>query len=160
MPFRFRLLSGFWLGALTALPASALPLTPSLSPRADAVIPVAQGCGPGAWRGPWGHCRDTPFTGRMPGGGWVYHLPPALWLFRQRLPARLLAWAIGTLPLHALSRALARRRMAVTLNPGPLPSPIAGNISTMKRTLIAALTGALVIAAPVAKARSWLDFGR
>jgi hypothetical protein len=30
----------------------------------------------------------------------------------------------------------------------------------MKRTLIAALTGALVIAASVAQARSWLDFGR
>ena len=28
------------------------------------------GCPPGFWRGPWGHCRDTPYHGRLPGGGW------------------------------------------------------------------------------------------
>lgn len=28
------------------------------------------GCPPGYWRGPWGHCRDTPYHGRLPGGGW------------------------------------------------------------------------------------------
>ncbi|HSI41911.1 MAG TPA: hypothetical protein VLA00_15315 [Xanthobacteraceae bacterium] len=38
------------------------------------VTPVAQGCGPGAWRGPWGGCRDTPYVGPMPGGG--YAVPP------------------------------------------------------------------------------------
>ncbi len=27
-------------------------------------------CPPGYWRGPWGHCRDTPYHGRLPGGGW------------------------------------------------------------------------------------------
>lgn len=27
------------------------------------------GC-PRGWRGPWGHCRDTPYHGRLPGGGW------------------------------------------------------------------------------------------
>ncbi len=28
------------------------------------------GCPPGYWHGPWGHCRDTPYHGRLPGGGW------------------------------------------------------------------------------------------
>jgi hypothetical protein len=27
-------------------------------------------CPPGYWRGPWGHCRDTPFYGYLPGGGY------------------------------------------------------------------------------------------
>ena len=31
---------------------------------------AANGCPPGYWRGPWGHCRDTPYHGRLPGGGW------------------------------------------------------------------------------------------
>jgi hypothetical protein len=30
----------------------------------------ATSCPPGYWRGPWGHCRDTPYHGRLPGGGW------------------------------------------------------------------------------------------
>jgi hypothetical protein len=28
------------------------------------------GCPAGYWRGPWGHCRDTPYHGRLPNGGW------------------------------------------------------------------------------------------
>jgi hypothetical protein len=28
------------------------------------------GCPRGWWRGPWGHCRNTPYHGRLPGGGW------------------------------------------------------------------------------------------
>jgi hypothetical protein len=31
---------------------------------------AANGCPPGYWYGPWGHCRDTPYHGRLPGGGW------------------------------------------------------------------------------------------
>ena len=27
-------------------------------------------CPPGYWRGPWGHCRDTPYHGPLPGGGY------------------------------------------------------------------------------------------
>lgn len=27
-------------------------------------------CPPGYWRGPWGHCRDTPYHGPLPWGGW------------------------------------------------------------------------------------------
>lgn len=28
------------------------------------------GCPVGYWRGPWGHCRDTPYHGRLPDGSW------------------------------------------------------------------------------------------
>ncbi len=28
------------------------------------------GCPVGFWRGPWGNCRDTPYHGPLPGGGW------------------------------------------------------------------------------------------
>ena len=49
------------------------------------VIPVSGGCGPYAWRGPWGHCRDTPYYGRLPNGGWKAKpsqwngCPPGYW---------------------------------------------------------------------------------
>lgn len=82
----FGLLSGLWLGALAALPASAMPLAQSPVSQAAILTPVAQGCGPGWWRGPWGHCRDTPYTGRMPGRGWVYDLPPTYGYFGNGCP--------------------------------------------------------------------------
>jgi|HubBroStandDraft_5_1064220.scaffolds.fasta_scaffold121320_1 hypothetical protein len=28
------------------------------------------GCPAGYWRGPWGHCRDTAYHGRLPNGSW------------------------------------------------------------------------------------------
>ena len=28
------------------------------------------GCPVGFWRGPWGHCRNTPYHGRLPDGSW------------------------------------------------------------------------------------------
>lgn len=82
-------LAGATLAALLAVPASAAPLSPSLpTPQAE-IIPVAQGCGPGFWRGPWGGCRDTPYRGPLPGGGFagpvgapVYYgngCPPGFW---------------------------------------------------------------------------------
>jgi hypothetical protein len=49
------------------------------------VIPVSGGCGPDAWRGPWGHCRDTPYYGRLPDGEWKVKpsgangCPPGYW---------------------------------------------------------------------------------
>ena len=86
MRFKLSLLSALCLGALTAAPALALPSVRSPAPSADILIPVAQGCGPGAWRGPWGHCRDTPYTGRMPGGGWAYNYPPAYGYFGNGCP--------------------------------------------------------------------------
>ena len=33
---------------------------------------AAGGCGPGAWRGPWGHCRNTLYSGRLPDGSWRF----------------------------------------------------------------------------------------
>jgi hypothetical protein len=41
------------------------------------IVPVSGGCGPYAWRGPWGHCRDTPYYGRLPHGGWKSR--PSTW---------------------------------------------------------------------------------
>jgi hypothetical protein len=65
--------------------AAALVATASASANAAPIglgvdlpsltIEVAGGCGPNAWRGPWGHCRDTPYYGRLPGGG--YRVPGA-----------------------------------------------------------------------------------
>ncbi|GLK67142.1 GCG_CRPN prefix-to-repeats domain-containing protein [Hansschlegelia plantiphila] len=60
------------LGLLAASDASAVAVAPSLEP-AQSIIPVAGGCGPGGWRGPWGHCRNTPYYGPLPGG---YYQPP------------------------------------------------------------------------------------
>jgi hypothetical protein len=58
------------------------PTTQSMKP----IIPVAQGCGPGWWRGPWGHCRHTPYSGPLPGGGWAYDAPPAYGYFGNGCP--------------------------------------------------------------------------
>lgn len=49
-------------------PASAAPMmAQSLDVEAQA-IPVAGGCGPNGWRGPYGGCRSTPYYGPLPGG--------------------------------------------------------------------------------------------
>ncbi len=87
-----RLLAGTVLAAFLsflALPASAAPIAPALPEPGAIATPVAQGCGPGAWRGPWGGCRDTPYVGPLPGGGYavpsgapVYYgngCPPGFW---------------------------------------------------------------------------------
>jgi hypothetical protein len=65
-----------------ALPANAGYLENSVDP--SMIIPVAGGCGPDAWRGPWGHCRDTPYYGRLPNGsyklpGSINGCPPGYW---------------------------------------------------------------------------------
>ncbi|MFT0858594.1 hypothetical protein VRZ77_00730 [Ancylobacter sp. G4_0304] len=65
---RAGLLSCAGLLACATLPASA-PVS-KLTDGPAIVVPVAEGCGPGAWRGPWGHCRDTPYHGRLPNGAW------------------------------------------------------------------------------------------
>ncbi len=64
------------LAASAVGPASAFPLSagaPDMqAPGLTApVIPVAEGCGWGRWRGPWGGCRDTPYRGPLPGGGYA-----------------------------------------------------------------------------------------
>lgn len=61
------------LGLLAAplTEADAFPLPPAFGVEADAgIVLVDQGCGPGWWRGPWGHCRNTPYSGNLPGGGY------------------------------------------------------------------------------------------
>lgn len=64
--------------------ASALVIASSLI----AIEPAsaADGCGPGWWRGPWGHCRNTPYTGPLPRGGYQVEFraadngcPPGFW---------------------------------------------------------------------------------
>jgi hypothetical protein len=66
---------------LRAAPLAADTTAPALS---DSVIPVAEGCGPGRWRGPWGGCRG-PGYGPGPGyygpnPGWHGNgCPPGFW---------------------------------------------------------------------------------
>ncbi|MGZ3338880.1 MAG: GCG_CRPN prefix-to-repeats domain-containing protein, partial [Reyranella sp.] len=43
-------------------------------PRAPQFTLVAEGCGYGWWRGPWGNCRNTAYFGHMPDGSNTY--PP------------------------------------------------------------------------------------
>jgi hypothetical protein len=74
--------------------AAALAMSGSLPAGAETIetnadqamiIPVSGGCGPDAWRGPWGHCRDTPYYGRLPNGNWKAKpstgngCPPGYW---------------------------------------------------------------------------------
>jgi hypothetical protein len=42
-----------------AVPANAQVLETSVDQ--SMIVLVSGGCGPDAWRGPWGHCRDTPY---------------------------------------------------------------------------------------------------
>jgi Spy/CpxP family protein refolding chaperone len=54
--------------------ASAVKATPAqmgVDLPSSLIVQVSGGCGPNAWRGPWGHCRSTPFHGRLPNGRWV-----------------------------------------------------------------------------------------
>ncbi len=51
-----------------ATPVSAAPMLPALDQPAMA-MPVAEGCGWGRWRGPWGGCRG-PGPGPAPGWAW------------------------------------------------------------------------------------------
>lgn len=50
------LLSLSALFVLSSLPSQAMPIPPA-GPVAGGITLVAQGCGPGYHRGPWGHCR-------------------------------------------------------------------------------------------------------
>jgi hypothetical protein len=51
----------------TAVKAAPIQLGADLP---SLTIQVSGGCGPDAWRGPWGHCRNTPYSGRLPNGGY------------------------------------------------------------------------------------------
>ncbi len=51
-----RLLCSSVFFTLASAPSQAMPV-PAAGPVLNDVSPVAQGCGPGRHRGPWGHCR-------------------------------------------------------------------------------------------------------
>ncbi|MDM9645407.1 hypothetical protein [Rhizobium sp. S163] len=57
--------SGAAIGADLAAPRYVAPYYPPAY-----YPPVAAACPPGWWLGPWGHCRDTPYHGRLPDGQW------------------------------------------------------------------------------------------
>lgn len=61
------LCAGLLMASIT--PSSALPVTPSLPSLStpDLVVPVANGCGGGRYRGPGGACHRYG-TGPFPGG--------------------------------------------------------------------------------------------
>ena len=69
--------------AATVSASSAAPLMVGADLPAM-TIQASGGCGPDAWRGPWGHCRDTPYYGRLPNGGYKTPgawngCPPGYW---------------------------------------------------------------------------------
>jgi hypothetical protein len=58
-----------------AAPLAAAPLPPGPALTAGHAVLVAEGCGPGRWRGPWGGCRGP---GWGPGPGyWGWRPRPA-----------------------------------------------------------------------------------
>jgi hypothetical protein len=57
--------SGAAIGASLAGPRYVEPYYPP-----PAYYPPGSACPPGYWLGPWGHCRDTPYHGRLPDGQW------------------------------------------------------------------------------------------
>jgi hypothetical protein len=83
---RFASVAGTTVICLTVLlpiSAQALPVAADLG-VATPVEQVAGGCGPGRWRGPWGHCRSTPYVGPLPGGWYQVRgggngCPPGYW---------------------------------------------------------------------------------
>ncbi|WP_293868263.1 hypothetical protein [uncultured Alsobacter sp.] len=69
------IVAGFGLAATLSAPAGAAPIAglrgDAVAVASSNIVTVSGGCGPNAWRGPWGHCRDTPYSGPLPGGGWT-----------------------------------------------------------------------------------------
>jgi hypothetical protein len=54
----------------SASAVNAAPTQPGVDLPSSLTIQVSGGCGPDAWRGPWGHCRSTPYYGRLPNGAY------------------------------------------------------------------------------------------
>ncbi|TDR90235.1 GCG_CRPN prefix-to-repeats domain-containing protein [Enterovirga rhinocerotis] len=82
------LIAGLGLAALAAGAAHSAPvptMTAQAAPAGD-IVTVSGGCGPFGWRGPWGHCRDTPYSGPLPGGGWAGGPQPAADFFGNGCP--------------------------------------------------------------------------
>lgn len=65
--------------------AHAAPIAAPITNQESLTIQVSGGCGPNAWRGPWGHCRNTPYYGPLPGGYYqpephpVFGCPEGYW---------------------------------------------------------------------------------
>ena len=55
----------------SASAVKAAPAQMDVDLPSSLIVQVSGGCRPNAWRGPWGHCRNTPFHGRLPNGRWV-----------------------------------------------------------------------------------------
>ncbi|MGU3407068.1 GCG_CRPN prefix-to-repeats domain-containing protein [Methylobacterium brachiatum] len=76
------ILVGVALAAVPLASANAMPILADPGGEPSVTL-VAGGCGPGAWRGPWGHCRNTPYVGRLPGGWYQARAgngcPPGYW---------------------------------------------------------------------------------
>ncbi|MEH2480823.1 hypothetical protein V1282_004180 [Nitrobacteraceae bacterium AZCC 2146] len=53
---------------IVSAPASAAPMIGQSITTDSLTTLVSGGCGPNGWRGPWGHCRNTPYYGPLPGG--------------------------------------------------------------------------------------------
>ncbi|WP_246154850.1 GCG_CRPN prefix-to-repeats domain-containing protein [Methylobacterium oryzihabitans] len=92
------LAAGAALAVLPLASAQAMPINTGATVAAPITL-VSDGCGPAGWRGPWGHCRDTPYTGPLPGGGFAVQgngCPAGFWrgpwghcrdtVFHGRLP--------------------------------------------------------------------------
>jgi hypothetical protein len=68
----------FETAGLAAVPASAMPIAQLTDAGPDVTL-IAQGCGPGGWRGPYGRCN----YGRPPGYGYGYgYRPPPPGFYR------------------------------------------------------------------------------
>ncbi len=67
--------------ALAATPAAALTVNaaPSSLVLEAPVIQIAEGCGPGRWRGPWGGCRGPGWGGGYYAPPPAYYPPPPAW---------------------------------------------------------------------------------
>lgn len=63
---------GLATGAVLGAAAAAHPVYPApyYEPYYYPPAVEAAPCPPGYWLGPWGHCRDTPYHGRLPNGSW------------------------------------------------------------------------------------------
>lgn len=61
---------------MASAPLSAAPMMAMPGIVAEPMVTlVSGGCGPNAWRGPYGGCRNTPYYGPLPGG--YYQEAPA-----------------------------------------------------------------------------------
>jgi hypothetical protein len=70
----FAMIAAAGLLAIGAAPANAASALPSPGPAVSVgLIPVAEGCGWGRWRGPWGGCRSPGWVPPPP----VYYGPSA-----------------------------------------------------------------------------------